>query len=119
MPRRLEAMKWTWTLLLALLIIAGAATGLTLNKRARAHVLGVWQKLALHSAHADEPLPDKSWVDKPKTPWDHTLTLTDDEIKAIGLEKVAVVEQKDPTILPLFGTTDYVPSTVTLVRTLF
>jgi cobalt-zinc-cadmium efflux system membrane fusion protein len=112
-------MKWTWTLLLALLIIAGAATGLTLNKRARAHVLGVWQKLALHSAHADEPLPDKSWVDKPKTPWDHTLTLTDDEIKAIGLEKVAVVEQKDPTILPLFGTTDYVPSTVTLVRTLF
>jgi cobalt-zinc-cadmium efflux system membrane fusion protein len=111
-------MKINWKLPLALLVIAGTATGLTVNKRARAHVLGVWQKLAHASTHAEEPEPDKSWI-KEKAPWDRTLTLIDPEIKAIGLETVAVLEESEPTGLPLFGTTDYVPSTVTLVRTLF
>ncbi len=112
-------MKMNWKLLISLLVIAGGATGLTLNKGARAHVLGVWHRLAQSSAHGEEPAPDKSWTEKPKTPWDRTLSLTEGEIKSIGLEKVPVLEQTDPSALPLFGTTHYVPSTVTLVRTLF
>jgi cobalt-zinc-cadmium efflux system membrane fusion protein len=111
-------MKINWKLPLALMVIAGAATGLTLNKGARAHVLGVWHKLAQASAHAEEPEPDRSWI-KDRTPWDRTLTLTDAQIKAIGLQTLPVRDENEPTVLPLFGTTDYVPSTVTLVRTLF
>ena len=112
-------MKMNWKLVMALVVIVGSATGLTLNKRARAQVLSVWQKLAQASAHAEEPAPDKSWTEKPKTPWDRTLRLTESQIKSIGLEKVPVLEQAEPTVLPLFGTTDYVPSTVTIVRTQF
>jgi cobalt-zinc-cadmium efflux system membrane fusion protein len=112
-------MKFNWKLPLVLLLIAGGATGVSLNKRARAHVLSVWQKLSMPSTHAAEPEPDKSWIERPKTPWDRTLSLTDAQVKAIGLEAVKVLPQTEPTTLPLFGTTDYVPSTVTLVRTLF
>ena len=35
------------------------------------------------------------------------------------MDKVPVLKQTDPTILPLFGVTDYVPATVTIVRTQF
>ncbi len=112
-------MKINWKILLTMAVIAGGATGLSLNKRARAHVLGVLHRLAQASAHAEEPTPDKSWTEKPKTSWDRTLSLTALEIKSIGLEKVAVLDQTEDTILPLFGTTDYVPSTVTIVRTQF
>ena len=114
-------MKTNWKLVVALLVIAGGATGLTLNKRARGHMLGVWQQLAQASAHAEEPEPDKSWTREPPRRPRGTVRsrLTDSEIKAIGLETVPVLEQTEPTVLPLFGTTDYVPATVTIVRTQF
>ncbi|MGP0067586.1 MAG: efflux RND transporter periplasmic adaptor subunit [Isosphaeraceae bacterium] len=113
-------MKFNWKLPVVLVVLAGGVTGVSLNKNARAHVLEVFRHLSQSTAHAAEPEPDKSWTtNPPKTQWDRTLKLSDAEIKAIGLEKVRVLDQTDPTILNLFGTTDYVPAKVTIVRTQF
>jgi cobalt-zinc-cadmium efflux system membrane fusion protein len=116
-------MKATWKVLLALTLIAAGATGLMLNKGTRGHVVNVWHKVAQVASHGEEPPPDKSWQSdvesKSKVPWDRTLTLTADQIKAIGLETARVERQAAPTVLQLFGTTDYDPATVTIVRTQF
>jgi membrane fusion protein, heavy metal efflux system len=112
-------MKINWKLLVAIVVIAGGATGLKLNKGTWGHVVGVWQQLSLPGSHSEEAPPDKSWLTKPKTSWDRTLTLTDKQIKDIGVEKAPVLRQTEPTVLPLFGITDYDPATVTLVRTQF
>ena len=115
-------MKINWKLILAVVLIAAGATGVTLNEKTRAQVLKVWKEIEkATSHHSEEPPPDKSWLkeSKPKQTWDRTVALTDDEIKAIGLETTAVLSQTEPTILSLFGTTDYDPATVTTVRVMF
>ncbi len=114
-------MKINWKLILAVVLIAAGATGVTLNKKTRAQVIHVWKQIAQSTAHAEEAPPDKSWIENPKSkvPWDRTVSLTPEEIKAIGLETVPVRSQAEPTILSLFGTTDYDPSTVTTVRLQF
>ena len=116
-------MKINWKLLVAVVVIAGGATGATLNKGTWGHVVGLWRQLSQATSHAEEPAPDKSWLEErakqAKTPWDRTLTLGADQIKAIGLETARVQGQTDPTVLQLFGITDYDPATVTLVRTQF
>ena len=60
-----------------------------------------------------------SSTNAPQRPWNRILTLTPDEIRAIGLKTEIVKEQTEPTELRLFGTTDYDPATVTVVRTQF
>ena len=112
-------MKFNWKLPVVLVIIASGATWVSLNKNARGHVLEVFRKLTQPAAHAAESEPDKSWTQPEKTQWDHTLKLTDEQVRAIGLEKVQVLKQTEPTILTLFGTTNYVPARVTIVRTQF
>ncbi len=114
-------MKINWKLVGAVVLIAAGATGVTLNKKARSQVVHVWQQLAQASAHAEEPMPDKSWAKAPrsKEPWDHTVSLAPEEIQAIGLETAPVRSQTDSTVLSLFGTTDYDPATVTTVRLQF
>jgi cobalt-zinc-cadmium efflux system membrane fusion protein len=112
-------MKFNWKLPVLLVAIAGGATVVSLNKNARAHVLEVFRHLSQSTAHAAEAEPDKSWTNPPKGRWDRTLDLSDEQMKAIGVEKVPVLKQTDPTILNLFGTTDYVPAHVTIVRTQF
>jgi cobalt-zinc-cadmium efflux system membrane fusion protein len=115
-------MKFNWKLLVAVVLIAAGATGVTLNKKTRAQVIKVWKEIEkATTAHNEEPPPDKSWLqgEKPKGTWDRTVSLTADEIKAIGLETTAVLDQTEPTILSLFGTTDYDPATVTTVRLMF
>src|SRR5262249_41827470 len=75
------------------------------------------------TAHAQESAPDKSWLEEKakqaNTPWDRTLTLNADQIKAIGLEVARVQHQTEPTKLRLYGTTDYDPATLTIVRVQF
>jgi cobalt-zinc-cadmium efflux system membrane fusion protein len=112
-------MKINWKLLVFLMLIATGATGMSLSKEARGRVIDLLRQLSQATAHAEEPLPDKSWLEKSKAPWDRTLTLTAEQIKAIGVEKVPALKQTDPTILNLFGTTDYDPATVSQVRTQF
>ena len=72
---------------------------------------------------ARRALSDKSWIAesaaRSKAPWDRILTLEDRQIEAIGLKTVAVKQQTEPTVLKLFGTTDYDPAKVTVVRTQF
>jgi cobalt-zinc-cadmium efflux system membrane fusion protein len=114
-------MKINWKLVVAVVLIAAGATGVTLNKKARSQVVHLWQQLSQASAHAEEPAADRSWTQasKSKEPWDHTVSLVPAEIEAIGLETAAVRSQTEPTILSLFGTTDYDPATVTIVRLQF
>ena len=80
-----------------------------------------WKEIEKATAHAEEPPPDKSWLgeSKSKEAWDRTVSLKDDEIKAIGLETTPVLSQTEPTVLSLFGTTDYDPATVTTIRLMF
>ena len=52
-------------------------------------------------------------------PWNRILTLSDKEIRAIGLKTAVVKKQTEPTVLRLFGNTDYDPAYVTVVRTQF
>jgi cobalt-zinc-cadmium efflux system membrane fusion protein len=113
-------MKINWKVVLAVVLIAAGATGVTLNKKARSQVIHVWQQIA-QSGHSEEAPPDKSWTQGPKSgaPWDRTVSLKPEEIQAIGLETAPVRSQTDPTILSLFGTTDYDPATVTIVRLQF
>jgi membrane fusion protein, heavy metal efflux system len=114
-------MKINWKLLLAVVLIAAGATGVTLNEKTRAQVVHVWKQIAQASAHAEEAPVDKSWTEtrKSKEPWDRTVSLTQNQMQAIGLETAPVLSQTDPTILSLFGTTDYDPATVTTVRLQF
>src|SRR5438874_520126 len=102
-------MKINWKLPVAIVVIAGGATGLTINKGTWGQVVGVWRQLSQSGSHSEEGPPDKSWLTQPKTSWDRTLTLTDKQIKDIGVEKAPVLRQTEPTVLSLFGITDYDP----------
>ncbi len=113
-------MKFNWKLALAVVLIAAGLTGVTVNRKTRAQVILVWNQLAHGTVHEEEP-SDKAWIEssKPATPWDRTVQITEEQIKAIGLETKPVVSQTEPTILSLFGTTDYDPAAVTTVRLQF
>jgi cobalt-zinc-cadmium efflux system membrane fusion protein len=116
-------MQRNWKLPLAIVVLAACATGLALNSWTRGQVVGVIKQLAESTSHASEGPPDKSWLAKSaakiNTPWDRTLTLEADQIKAIGLTTVPAKKQTDPWPLRLTGMTDYDPATVTVVRTQF
>jgi cobalt-zinc-cadmium efflux system membrane fusion protein len=116
-------MKLNWKLVLAVVVIAAGATGLALNNWTRAQVVGVLKQFSQATAHGDENRPDKSWLEKSaaktNAPWDRTLTLEPDQIKAFGLMTVEVKKQTEPWPLRLTGVTDYDPATVTIVRTQF
>lgn len=116
-------MKNHWKMLMAVIVIAAGATGLALNSRTRAQVVGVLRQLSKVGSPGEASSPDKSWVGestaKLKVPWDRVLTLDATQRESIGLRTVPVKQQTEPTILKLFGTTDYDPATVTVVRTQF
>lgn len=114
-------MKFNGKLVMAVALIAAGATGVTLNKKTRAQVIHAWKQIARASAHGEEPPPDNSWTRVPDgtAAWDRTVSLTAEQIRAIGLETTPVVSQAQPTVLSLFGTTDYIPANVTIVRAQF
>src|SRR5262245_46054888 len=95
-----------WGLSVAVVLIAAGATGLSLNGWTRAHVVGVFKQLSHGTAHGGESPPKKIWTAKTQAPWDQTLTLSDNEMAAIGLRTVVVKPQTEPIPLRLSGTTD-------------
>ena len=116
-------MKNHWKMLVAVVVIAAGATGLALNSRTRAQVVGVLKQLSQVGSPGAESTPDKSWLGesagKSKVPWDRVLTLNASQRETIGIRTVPVKHQTKPTILKLFGTTGYDQATVTVVRTQF
>ncbi len=116
-------MRFNWKLLFAIVLIASGILGVTFNRWTRGHVVEVWKHLAHGGSESDERAPDKSWVqplsDPGKGSWNQILTLTTDEIRAIGLKTEVVKKQTEPTLLRLFGNTDYDPAYLTVVRTQF
>ncbi len=115
-------MKTNWKLLLSVTLVAAGAIGVALNGWTRAHVVDVWKQLS-QGEHTEESRSDKSWISSASSsahaPWDRLLTLDAAQTRAIGLKTVEVKPQTEPTVLKLFGTTDYDPATVTVVRTQF
>jgi cobalt-zinc-cadmium efflux system membrane fusion protein len=111
-------MNGKWGVWLAAALVAAGAMGASLNGWTRAHVVSALKQLSRGSAHGENP-PKKAWSAKTQVPWDQKLTLTDAEIKAIGLRTATVKPQTEPTPLRLTGRTDYDPATVTIVRTQF
>jgi membrane fusion protein, heavy metal efflux system len=111
-------MKLNWKAVLAIVVIVGCATGVTLNEKTRGQVVHAWKQM---TTHAEEAPVDKSWTEagKSKEAWDRTVSMTQDQLEAIGLQTVPVHTQTDPTNLALFGITDYDPATVTTVRLQF
>ena len=116
-------MRINWKLSLAIVFIASGAIGVALNRWTRGHVVEIWKQLAQGGSHGDESHPDKSWqvssTEATRGPWNRILTLSTGEIRAIGLKTETVKRQTEPTVLRLFGTTDYDPARVTVVRTQF
>jgi membrane fusion protein, heavy metal efflux system len=116
-------MKSHWKMLVLVLLIAATATGLALNSWTRAQVVGVFKQLSQGRDHSLEGSSERSWkpelAAKMTGAWDHVLTLEPNQIRAIGLKTVPVKQQVDTTTLKLFGTSDYDPATVTVVRTHF
>ena len=117
------AMKINGKLLLALILLALGATGWVLNRWIPGPVAQVWKQISQVTSPSEEGPPDKSWLEssaaRSRSKWDRTLTLTSAQIEAIGLRTELVEAQTEPTQLRLFGTTDYDPATVTVVRTQF
>jgi cobalt-zinc-cadmium efflux system membrane fusion protein len=114
-------MRPNWKVLFVLAVIAGIGTWLTLDHRSRDRAEALLRHLSSSAVRADESRPSKDWVSKPisGTPWDHTITLTPDQIAGIGLQTITVEEQRTPTLLRLSGKTDYDPATLTIVRAQF
>ena len=116
-------MKTHWKMLVAVVVIAAATTGMALNRWTRAQVVGSVEAIVQARLHRRREPADKSWIPesaaKTRGTWDRILSLNPSQIKAIGLKTVPVKQQTEPTILRLFGTTDYDPATVTVVRTQF
>ena len=85
--------------------------------------MGVLKQLSQVGSAGEASSSDKSWIGesaaRSKVPWDRILTLDASQSETIGLKTVPVKQQTEPTILKLFGTTDYDPATVTVVRTQF
>jgi membrane fusion protein, heavy metal efflux system len=113
-------MKSNWKLLVVLVFLATAATGLAVSSRTRGQVMEALKQLSQGGTHGEYKPADRSWLStQSKTPWDRVLSLNEDQIRAVGLKTVPVKEQTAPTSLKLFGNTEYDPATVTVVRTQF
>jgi cobalt-zinc-cadmium efflux system membrane fusion protein len=109
-------MRWKLPVtLLALAAAGGAATYYGVVNPTR--VLGAWRRL---TAPLNPPNLDE---DAPRGParghWDGRVEVPDVQARAIGLRHEAVAPQTDPTDLKVFGTTDYDPNTLSLVRLQF
>ena len=82
----------------------------------------VWKQLANGGHDAEGRPTDKSWVPSSPTgaePRGTACSRDAEQVAAIGLKTVVVKPQTEPTVLRLFGTTDYDPAKVTVVRTQF
>ncbi len=100
-------MKTGLTLAFLLAVAAGLGTWLALDHHAWGRVEKMFRQLPV-GAHAEEPRPSKEWVSElaKKTTWDHLISLTPEQIKAIGVQTVTVKKRTDPTLLRLNGTPD-------------
>ncbi|SIO31671.1 membrane fusion protein, cobalt-zinc-cadmium efflux system [Singulisphaera sp. GP187] len=105
--------------LVAIAVIAGVGTFVLFNHRARTQAKGIGQQSSETTPRAaagrsKQPRPIAS-----QGSWDGLIVLTENEQRRIGLRTVHVKEQVEPCSLKLAGTTDYDPSTLTIVRAQF
>ncbi len=68
---------------------------------------------------SDKPAPLPEPGQKPKTPWNGLVEVTEPERKAIGFRLIPVLPQTEPIKLELNGTTDYDQNTLVKIRPRF
>ena len=114
-------MKISWKIILLLAMIAGLGTWLSLDHRSRGRAEDLWRQVSMSVAHADESGTAKVWTPQSGSniPWDHTIDLSPEQMKGIGVQTVEVKKQTLPALLRLTGATDYDPATLTVVRCQF
>jgi cobalt-zinc-cadmium efflux system membrane fusion protein len=109
-----------WKLPLVLAALAGVGTWLTVDQKSWHRAIEIWNQVSGSALHAGEIRPSKDWTTSPGADTSNSslnlLTLTSDQIEAIGLKTVPVREQTEPIILRLAGVTDYDPATLSVVR---
>ncbi|HWE37645.1 MAG TPA: efflux RND transporter periplasmic adaptor subunit [Isosphaeraceae bacterium] len=110
-------MKWKLPVTLLALAAAGGSA-VYYGAMHPTRVLGAWRRL---TAPANPPTRDEDDAARTQARggWDGLLPLPDVQAKAIGLRHEVVEPQTKPTDLRLFGTTDYDPNTLSLVRLQF
>jgi len=114
-------MKISWILTLFVALCAGVGSWLALDQSSWARVADLWRQISGAGPRSAESRPSKAWVSQSATrpQWDHLITLTPAQVKAIGVSTVSVEKQTHPTLLRLFGSTDYDPVTLTIARAQF
>jgi cobalt-zinc-cadmium efflux system membrane fusion protein len=110
--------SWKWAI--ALVVVTAVGSLFAFNKKARSSAEEALRQLATASTGGEEKLVKKDRVQSaPTASWDGILTLTEKQQKTIGLRTVRALSQTEPTVLRLTGTTDYDPTTLTIVRAPF
>ena len=107
-----------WKLPLAFAAAAGIGAVAILNPQARQRVEAAL-KSATEAAQARVSKDEEAAPGSPAAPavrWDHTLSLRDDQVEAMGLATVPVTAQAVPSQLRLVGQTDNDPYTLTTIR---
>lgn len=115
-------MKPGWKTLVVLVALVGVAAWLTAGFT-RWQRLEFWTQFLGPAAHADESRPGKEWTSPPGAYPNNqalnVLMLKPEQIQAIGLKTVPVKAQTEPMVLRLTGVTDYIPDTLTVIRSQF
>jgi membrane fusion protein, heavy metal efflux system len=111
-------MKTIGTILVAISVTAGVVAFVAFNRDARTRAEEIWRHLTETPVRASEGRKPRE-ATAPRAPWDGLIDLSEAEERRIGLRTVAVKEQSEATTLRLAGTTDYDPSTLTIVRAQF
>jgi cobalt-zinc-cadmium efflux system membrane fusion protein len=113
-------MKRGWKLISIVGVLAGIGGWLAIDHQRWSRVIEVWNRLSGSAAHAGESRPNKEWTrDSAGAASDPRLSLSPDQVEAIGLKTTSVKAQTEPVILRLTGVTDYDPDTLTSVRSQF
>lgn len=108
--------KWKTPLFALALLAGGGAVAAT--PKGRAQAMEIWAKVlhGMGKGEAAEVIPNPPMDRKP---FDGSIELTSEEMKALGLETELAIPQTEPLHLTINGKTDYDPNTLNKIRPKF
>ncbi len=108
----------TWKMPVFVLILAVSGGAVAATPKGRTHALELWAKVlhGIGKGEAAEIIPNARIERKP---FDGSIEVTADEIKALGLELADAIPQTEPLQLSINGKTDYDPNTLNKIRPKF
>lgn len=121
-PSEKRASPWLWKLALLLVVGTGFGGLAYYNGVDAARVVGILKTLRgkeePRTEHGSSSRGEPT-IEKPSTPWDGLVSVTDSEMAAIGFQFARVKSQAEPIRLELNGRTDFDPTTITKIRPRF